>query len=168
VNPQPWSATCVARLPGALCLLLGLGTATASASERTAVLEAIHQLENPRNLARPGPRGELGAYQFREATWRMHTALPFARAVDRVCSDHVAVLHYDWLRRGLLRAGLPATPYFVALAWNGGLYAAVSGRAPRAAHRYAERAANLAVAVDKERRLAAQSPNRPVHAGPGG
>lgn len=168
MNPQPRSATFVARLPGALCLLLVLGCAVVSASERAAVLEAIHQLENPRNLARPGPRGELGAYQFREATWRMHTALPFARAIERACSDHVAVLHYDWLRRGLERAGLPATAYHVALAWNSGLYATVSGRAPRAAHRYAERAANLAVALDKERRLAAQSPNLPVHAGPGG
>src|SRR2546430_6926225 len=36
---------------------------------RQVTLEAIHNLENPRDLTRPGPRGELGAYQFRESTW---------------------------------------------------------------------------------------------------
>lgn len=141
---------------GAICLLLGLGCAVASASERAAILEAIHQLENPRNLTRPGPGGELGAYQFRAATWRMHTTLPFARAIERACSDRVAELHYEWLRRGLEGAGLPASAYHVALAWNGGLRAAVTGRAPRAAHRYAERAANLAAALHAERALASR------------
>jgi hypothetical protein len=141
---------------GAICLVLGLGCAAVSASERAAVLEAIHQLENPRNLVRPGPRGELGAYQFRAETWRMHTALPFARAIERACSDRVAELHYEWLRRGLERAGLPATTYHVALAWNSGLRAAVTGRAPRTAHRYAERAANLAAALHNERALASR------------
>jgi hypothetical protein len=142
-----WSAT---------CLLLVLGCVAAGASERPAILEAIHHLENPRNLIRPGPRGELGAYQFREETWRMHTTMPFARAIERACSDHVAGLHFEWIRRGLERAGLPPSAYFVALAWNGGLKAAVSGRAPRSAQRYAERAANLASALDAERRVAAR------------
>lgn len=137
-------------------LLSGLGCAVAGASERQAILEAIHHLENPRNLTRPGPRGELGAYQFREETWRMHTAMPFARALERSCSDHVAGLHFEWIRRGLERARLPASAYFVALAWNGGLKAAISGRAPPAARRYAERAANLAMALDAERRVAAR------------
>ena len=141
---------------GAICLVLGLGCAAASASERAAILEAIHQIENPRNVARPGPRGELGAYQFRAETWRMHTALPFARAIERACSDVVAERHYDWLRRGLERAGLPATAYHVALAWNSGLHAVITGRAPPTAHRYAERAANLAAALHAERRLAAR------------
>lgn len=123
--------------------------------ERRATLEAIHHLENPRNLTRPGPRGELGAYQFRAATWRMHTTLPFARAVEREISDEVAVKHYEWIRRGLEAARMPATPYNIALSWNGGLWAAVHGKSPRTAHRYAERAANLAAALRQEHRLAA-------------
>lgn len=86
----------------------------------------------------------------------MHTAIPFARALERSCSDHVAGLHFDWIRRGLERAGLPASAYLVALAWNGGLNAAVGGRAPRAARLYAERAANLASALEAERRVAAR------------
>ena len=68
----------------------------------------------------------------------------------------MAVLHFEWLRRGLERARLPASAYFVALAWNSGLNAVVRGRAPRSAHRYAERAANLAAALDAERRVAAR------------
>lgn len=118
--------------------------ATASATTRWATLEAIHRLENPRDLPTPGPCGELGAYQFREQTWRMHTSLPFARALDRRSSDDVAVKHYDWLKRRLEGAGVPATPYAIALAWNGGLDRAVRGKACAATRDYAERVANIA------------------------
>jgi hypothetical protein len=109
-----------------------------------ATLEAIHQIENPRGVMRPGARGELGPYQFRAETWRMHTTVPFARAVERAESDLVAVKHYEWLSRGLARAGMETTPYNIALAWNGGLSATVNRRAPAAAHAYAQRAQNLA------------------------
>ena len=137
-------------------LLALLGAATAGrAAGCWATLEAIHYLENPRNLTRPGARGELGAYQFRAATWQMHTTVPFARALDRRESDAVAVLHYEWLRRGLARAGKDPTPYLIALAWNGGLSAAVRGRAPAVAHDYARRAENLAEALERE------APGRP-------
>jgi hypothetical protein len=114
------------------------------APSRWATLEAIHQLENPRNVTTPGRFGELGAYQFRESTWRMHTAIPFARALERKVSDDVAVKHYEWLKSRLVSAGLPATCYNIALAWNGGIEAVVLGRSPAVAHDYAERAANLA------------------------
>lgn len=111
---------------------------------RRATLEAIHQLENPRELLRPGPFGELGAYQFRRSTWEMHTTVPFGAAIERATSDRVAVCHYEWLKRELEKAGRPATAYNIALAWNGGLRAAITGRSPRAARDYAQRAANLA------------------------
>ena len=133
-----------ARRAALLALVLGFAASGAWATARWATLEAIHQLENPRDLLTPGPCGELGAYQFRFQTWRMHTAVPFARALDRRASDAVAVKHYEWLKRGLEGAKLPVTPYNIALAWNGGLSAVVRGRAPVAAHHYAERAANLA------------------------
>lgn len=145
-----------------LRLLLILGSAVVAmrilpaavhASTRAETLEAIRAVENPRNLARPGKFGELGAYQFRRATWRMHTDLPFERAVDRAVAEEVAVQHYEWLRRGLLRNGLPATPYNIALAWNSGLSAVVRGRASAAAHNYAERVNNLV--LDGRARLTA-------------
>jgi hypothetical protein len=124
--------------------------AVAHASGRWSTLEAIHQLENPRDLSRPGPRGELGAYQFRSATWSLHTDVPFQRALERPMSDLVAGRHYDWLSRRLEAAGLRANPYNIALAWNGGITAAVKGRSSRAAHAYATRAANLAAAFEQE------------------
>ena len=81
----------------------------------------------------------------------MHTNLPFRRALERELSDVVAVRHYEWLKRGLERAGLSASTYNIALAWNGGLEAAIRGRAPRAAHSYAGRATNLAAAIVAQR-----------------
>jgi hypothetical protein len=79
----------------------------------------------------------------------MHTAVPFARALDRSESDRVAVRHYEWLRAGLERAGVAATPYMIALAWNSGLDAAVNGRSPAVAHDYAQRAVTLAGELDQ-------------------
>lgn len=120
--------------------------ATARAAEvpRRQTLEAIHAVENPRDSRRPGPRGELGPYQFRERTWRMHTTLPFARALDREASDQVARSHYDWVCRQLRRHGFPVTPYTVALAWNAGVAATVSGRVPSASREYAARVEAIA------------------------
>ena len=135
-------------------LLTGAPT-QARASGRAETLEAIHRIENPRDLTRPGRYGELGAYQFRRGTWRMHTDVPFEKALDRLQSEEVAVRHYEWLRRGLARNGFPQTPYYIALAWNGGLASVVRGRAPRAAHDYAERVMNLLADLSSSRLAAA-------------
>jgi hypothetical protein len=135
----------------ALCLGLCAPYAEAEEADRAATLDAIHMLENPRDLTRPGPCGELGAYQFRATTWRAYTTEPFARALDRTLSDYVAARHYDWLKQRLEVARVPATTYNIALAWNGGVRAAISGRAPRAARWYAQRAANLAAEFARTR-----------------
>lgn len=127
-----------------LVFVLLAASVPARASERWATLQAIHMLENPRDLTEPGSYGELGAYQFRAETWRMHTLAPFEEALDRRVSDAVAVKHYDWLKSQIERRGMEATPYRIALAWNGGLRAAVSVRPPTRAVDYATRASNLA------------------------
>ena len=134
--------------PCLLAAAAGFTGSSAHADDRWATLQAIHTLENPYDVQTPGPDGELGPYQFREATWRRYTAEPFSRALDRDMSDAVAIRHYEWLKRGLARHGLPATPYNIALAWNGGLSAVLSGRPSSAAVDYAERAANLAAEFD--------------------
>jgi hypothetical protein len=121
----------------------------ARASERWATLEAIHQLENPADSREPGALGELGAYQFREETWKMHTSAPFSRALDRRSSDAVAVKHYEWIKGELERRGIPATPYRIALAWNGGIKAVFVEHPPAVAVDYASRAANLAEYFEK-------------------
>jgi hypothetical protein len=150
-NPNPRALS--ARTLAALWLAVFLGVAaTTQAASRWATLEAIHKLENPHNLPRPGAHGELGAYQFRRTTWEMHTAVPFAAALDRATSDAIAVVHYEWLKLSLEKAGHAATPYNIALAWNGGLRAVTAGRATRASHDYAQRAVNLAGVYDRERR----------------
>ena len=126
-----------------LLMALAIGGGAASASERWVTLQAINWVENPHNSTRVGPRGELGPYQFRPSTWRMHTKKPFALAVERQAADDVAVRHYEWLKRGLESNGIEATPYNIALAWNAGLDQVVNGRAPTAAHEYASQVNNL-------------------------
>lgn len=118
-------------------------TPKVEASPRSDTLQAIHWVENPSESTRPGKYGELGAYQFRQATWQMHTQRPFTDAIDRRCSDEVAVLHYEWLKASLARAGVEPTAYNIALAWNAGFGAVVKGRAPAVSHDYADRVNNL-------------------------
>ena len=138
-----------------LLVALAIGGGAAFASERWETLQAINWVENPRNSTRVGPRGELGPYQFRPSTWRMHTKKPFALAVERQAADDVAVRHYEWLKRGLESNGIEATPYNIALAWNAGLDRVVNGRAPAAAYEYASQVNNL-VAHLKGRLASAQ------------
>lgn len=129
---------------------LSLFTAVqARASERWATLEAIHRLENPTDSDAPGSCGELGAYQFREQTWRMYTQAPFIKALDRQSSDAVAVRHYDWLRGELERRGVEASAFRIALAWNGGIGAALDKHPGASVVDYATRAANLAAEFER-------------------
>jgi hypothetical protein len=143
------------RLVSTLARMLGLlvvGLAVSSlshAASRWATLEAIHQLENPRDSTRPGRFGELGAYQFRRSTWRMYTREPFRLALDRSVADRVAVLHYEWIQDTLARRGLAVNSYTIALAWNGGVEAVAARRPPLAARDYAERALTLAEQYDR-------------------
>jgi hypothetical protein len=134
----------LARIAPVFALALLLPLSQARATERWATLEAIHQLENPNNTSEPGPCGELGPYQFREQTWKMHTVAPFSRALDRQSSDAVAVKHYEWIKAELVRRGIEVNPYTIALAWNGGLEAAVQSDPPASVVDYATRVANLA------------------------
>jgi len=138
-------------LAGAALAFVVLSLSPVRASERWETLEAIHWIENPHDTSRPGPMGELGAYQFRQATWRMYTTMPFARAVDRRASDDVAIRHYEWLKLGLMRNGLEPTPYNIALAWNGGLTATVRGTVRAATRDYAERVTNVALELHQTR-----------------
>jgi hypothetical protein len=121
----------------------------ARASERWATLEAIHQIENPQDSREPGSNGELGAYQFREDTWKMHTSVPFSRALDRHASDTVAVKLYESIKTELERRGMTATPYRIALAWNAGIGAVFFEHPPATAVDYASRVANLAECFEK-------------------
>jgi len=138
------------RLAAVFVLSSLLLAAKGRASERWATLEAIHELENPRNVSEPGQCGELGAYQFREQTWRMYTQAPFSRALDRRASDAVAVKHYNWIKAELGRRGVDSSPYRIALAWNGGISAVFDPNPSAAAMDYASRAANIAADIESK------------------
>jgi hypothetical protein len=139
----------LARLAAVFVATLLIIALPARASERWATLEAIHQLENPTDTSAPGPFGELGAYQFREGTWKTYTSTPFRRALDRRTSDAIAVKCYNRIKSDLESRGIVATPYRIALAWNGGMGAACGSNPPAAAIDYATRAANLAAEFGK-------------------
>lgn len=126
-----------------LALASGLAAFASAGEDRWETLRAINWVENPTNHGRYGSKGELGPYQFRSQTWRMHTKRPFRQATDRAAADEVAVKHYEWIKKGLVKAGLKPTPYRIAMAWNCGLDAVVTGRVPRVTLNYAERVSNL-------------------------
>ena len=140
------------RMLNKLLLLAGfLGfTIGAFASDRWETLRAINWVENPTNQTRTGRFGELGPYQFRPATWRMHTDKPFRLALDRAVADEVAVKHYEWIKHTLEQAGVEASAFNIAMAWNCGVDAVLSGRVPSASYNYAGRVTNLVDAL-KER-----------------
>lgn len=115
----------------------------ATASDRWETLRAINWVENPTNHTRYGPKGELGPYQFRRDTWRMHSRKPFSQATDRGTADEVAVIHYEWIKRQLAEASVEPNAFNIALAWNCGVNAVISGRTPTVSYRYAEQVTNL-------------------------
>jgi hypothetical protein len=124
------------------------------ASDRWETLQAINLVENPRNSVKPGPHGELGPYQFLEKTWRMHTKVPFSLAVEREHADKIAVVHYEWLKKGLERNGMAATPYNIAMAWNAGLSAVINGRIGNGTRGYARQVVNLVEDLNRNQLVA--------------
>ncbi len=140
------------RLFTRLLLLTGIlaFTIDMAADDRWQTLRAINWVENPTNHTRTGRFGELGPYQFRPTTWRMHTKRPFAHAVQREASDEVAVKHYEWIKRTLEKSGVDASPFNIAMAWNSGVSNVLNGRVPTIAYDYATRVSNL-VQTLKER-----------------
>ena len=127
-----------------LVVLISTSALFASASDRWETLRAINMVENPTNQTGYGSRGELGPYQFRSSTWRMYTSKPFRLANDRALADQVAVQHYEWIKEHLAASGIDANSYNIALAWNCGINAVISGHIPMQTYYYAERVNNLA------------------------
>jgi hypothetical protein len=139
-------ATCdMNRLLTSLILLVSvLGfTIKAGAADRWETLRAINWVENPNNHTKMGRFGELGPYQFRAGTWKMHTRKSFQLANQRDTADEIAIKHYEWIKQSLEKAGVEASPFNIAMAWNSGVSNVVNGRAPRTSFDYAQRVTNL-------------------------
>ena len=146
-----------------LLLVSALGfTTVAGASDRWETLRAINWVENPTNQTQVGRFGELGPYQFRPGTWRMHTAKPFRQAINREVADEVAVKHYEWIKRTLEQAGAEASVFNIAMAWNCGVDAVLSGRAPSVSYHYAERVTNLVQTLKERTQPAVAEDIRPA------
>lgn len=143
----------------AFCLVL-CAALPAAAGDRADTLRAINLVENPTNHTRRGSKGELGPYQFRVQTWRMHTRKPFSLAVVREHADEVAIKHYEWIKRGLTDSGIDPNPFNIAMAWNSGLGAVTNGRVPTVTYNYAERVHNLVEAQQQQRAVAAVRQSR--------
>jgi len=122
------------------------------AADRWETLRAINWVENPTNQTKVGRFGELGPYQFRPATWKMHTDKPFSLAVQRQQADEVAVKHYEWIKRVFEQSGVEVNAFNIALAWNSGVDAVLAGRSPSASYNYAERVNNLVETFREGRR----------------
>jgi hypothetical protein len=131
--------------------LAGLTAANAESS-RWETLRAINWVENPTNQTRYGSKGELGPYQVRRDTWRLHTTKSFSLANDRATADEVAVMHYEWIKQGLTEAGIEASAFNIAMAWNCGLGAVKRGRVPTVSYHYAEQVRNLAEMFNRRAR----------------
>lgn len=141
-------------------------TTKAMADDRWETLRAINWVENPTNHTRTGRFGELGPYQFRPATWRMHTKKPFRQAVERESADEIAVKHYEWIKRTLEQGGVDATAFNIAMAWNSGVDNVLNGRVPAVSYDYATRVTNLVQTFKHHRApaavaVASQAPVRP-------
>lgn len=141
-------------------------TIKAGADDRWETLRAINWVENPTNHTRMGRHGELGPYQFRPATWRMHTRKPFRHAVERQAADEIAVKHYDWIKRTLENAGVDASPFNIAMAWNSGVDNVLKGRVPMVSYDYATRVTNLVQTFKEQTQVARATPPPPAAARP--
>jgi len=137
-------------------------TIIGKADERWETLRAINYVENPTNHTRVGRFGELGPYQFRPTTWRMHTRKPFRLAADRATADEVAAAHYEWIKQKLQAAGVRASAYNIAMAWNSGVDNVINGRAPNVSYNYAERVVNLVHAFKRRARSSAAAGPEPT------
>lgn len=135
-------------------------TTQARADDRWETLRAINWVENPTNHTRTGRFGELGPYQFRPTTWRMHTRKPFSMAVQRAAADEVAVIHYEWIKDRLEAAGVHASAFNIAMAWNSGVDNVIKGRSPAVSYNYAERVVNLVHAFHARALAAAEAAER--------
>lgn len=127
-----------------LLLVWVVATINAAAdSQEEAFLGATRLRESNNRDWMTGSFGERGSYQFRRSTWRLHTRASFDLAYNREVANAVAHRHYEWLVKTLEESGVPATPYNIACAWNGGAGSVARGTVSRAAREYGECVSNL-------------------------
>jgi hypothetical protein len=116
------------------------------------LLKAIAEVENHR-WSDPG-----GRYAIRYAVWSDRTSLPYRLASQERFATPVAISHLNWLRQGLKRKGIAATPYVLAGCWRSGFERWTSGNAPSSHRDYARRVRNLYEEATRNPEPSAPSP----------
>jgi hypothetical protein len=108
------------------------------------LLSAIAEVETGNNSAMVGHSGERTRLQIAPETWVRFSRLPHSVAASHPQeTDRVARAYLASIRNRLKSRGVPATPFFMAAAWNVG-----PGwtSLPSSTIAYAERVANLVAA----------------------
>jgi hypothetical protein len=109
------------------CLALLLAC-PALATDETRLLHAIALVETG-GVPRMGRSGETGIHQLSPSVIRQH-------------GTRDPRVHLRWLVAQLHRAGVDASPFNIALAWNAGLERTLTGCAPVRSYDYARRVEN--------------------------
>src|SRR5882724_174932 len=108
------------------------------------LLSAIAEVETGNNSALVGHSGERTRLQIAPETWVRFSRLPHSVAASHPQeTDRVARAYLASIRSRLKARGLPATPFFMAAAWNVG---PGWNRLPSRTIAYAERVENLVAA----------------------
>jgi hypothetical protein len=108
------------------------------------LLRAIAEVETGNNSAMVGHSGERTRLQIAPETWVRFSRLPHSSAAANPQeTDRVARAYLASIRSRLKARGLPATPFFMAAAWNVG---PGWSRLPSRTIAYAERVENLVAA----------------------
>ena len=97
---------------------------------------------------RVGKSGEIGPYQMLPGTRADRRRDLRARGVFAPTERELAQEHLDWIRKQLKAAKVAPVPFNLAMCWNAGVRATVTGRAPVASYHYAGRV----VAILEQRR----------------
>lgn len=90
---------------------------------------------------RVGKAGEIGPYQMLPGTRADRRRDLRRRGILNPTERQLAEEHLEWIRRGLHAAEVDPSPFNLALCWNAGVRATVTGRAPESSYRYAGRVA---------------------------
>lgn len=107
----------------------------------------IEQVENTKT-EQVGGDGERSRFQITRGVWEKYSRFPFRDASSlrphcRAEALRVALRHIDYIKATLSATNLPVNAYNVALAWNAGITATLTGTASARKRDYAKRAENL-------------------------
>lgn len=107
------------------------------------LLWAITQVETPYGTpAHPGPAGETGRYGLTPSV-RLDRGRELRAAGIPVTDENLARAQVEWIRARLIANHSGHTVFDIAVAYNAGVKAKVTGTAPNRSYDYGARVQNL-------------------------